>query len=92
MLTEGARRLAAEQQRAGRPQGQPHVVMRPGKVTAVAAGAASDGAALLTVTYDGASQEVAYLASYTPTMGHNVVLLVSSDGALLCLGRAVGTP
>lgn len=92
MLGDGARRLAAEQQGAARPQGQPHVMMRPGEVTAIDPGAASDGQDLITVDYAGAEQLVAYLASYTPQVGHVVALLVSSDGALLCLGRPIGTP
>lgn len=92
MLSPNGRRLAAELSRDPRPQGTPHYRVEQAVVTAVAAGAASDGNALVTVDYRDAAQEVAYLSSYTPTVGHTVGLQVGSDGSLLILGRIVGTP
>lgn len=92
-LTPGARRLAAEQGRDRRPQGATHWEVGQAQVTAVTSGGASDGNALVTVDYRGALQDAAYLASYTsPAVGHQVAVEVSSDGALLIIGRVIGTP
>lgn len=60
-------------------------------VVNVAAGAASDGNALCTVSWNGADVEAAYLSSYSPTVGHSV-LAVYVAGRLVILGRVIGTP
>lgn len=91
-LSPNARRLAAETSRDRPPQGTPAVWFEPGTVTAVTPGAASDGNALVLITYRGVSVNAAFLASYTPTVGHVVTLLVSSSGQILILGRVIGTP
>lgn len=91
-LTPNARRFSAELSRDPRPQGAPHYRAEQATVTAVTAGAAADGNDLVTVNYRDADQQVAYLSSYTPLVGHTVGLLVGSDGSLLILGRIIGTP
>lgn len=61
-------------------------------VATVTAGGASDGNALVVVTYRGVSTTVAgYLNSYTPTVG-NRVLGVFIDNQLIVLGRVIGHP
>lgn len=86
-----APRLAAEITRDRGPQGAPSAWVEQATVATVAAGAAADGNALVTVTWRGASQKAAYLSSYAPTVGH-VVAVVVQGGALLILGRIIGTP
>lgn len=88
----GGKRLAAEQGRDRPPQGVTYSWPEPGVVASVTPGGASDGNALATVTYRGVTQEAAYLASYTPTVGHTVLLLVTSTGSVVILGRTLGTP
>lgn len=62
-----------------------------GTITSVAAGGASDGAALAVVNWRGVDVPAPYVASYTPTAGH-VVAVVRTGSQLLILGRIVGTP
>lgn len=59
-------------------------------VTAVTAGGAADGNALVTVNWQGASVRVAYAASYTPVVGHVVLLARTQPPVILC--RLIGTP
>lgn len=63
----------------------------PGVVTAVTAGAAADGNALVTVNCDGTITAAAYNAAYTPVVGH-VVLLAVQGASRTILCRVVGTP
>ncbi|HEX5543674.1 MAG TPA: hypothetical protein VFX60_19325 [Micromonospora sp.] len=88
----GAQRLAAELGRDRPPQGVQYCWMEPGEVTSVTAGAASDGNDLARVTYRGVTADAAYLAGYTPTVGHVVVLLIQSTGSVLILDQVIGTP
>jgi len=60
-------------------------------VTAVQAGAATDGLALVTVTYLGAKMQFRYLTSYTPVVGHQVVL-GRTGGDWYIKGRLGGFP
>ncbi len=85
-------KLAAEILRDRRPQGAPSAWMEPAVVATVSAGAAADGNALVTVTWRGQSVQAAYLSSYTPTVGHVVVVIYQPPGGLLILGRVIGTP
>jgi hypothetical protein len=85
VLTPGARRLAREQNQSRPPQGAATAGAGPAIVTAYSGGIA-------TVSYRGATQQVAHLASYTPVVNDNVLLLVMSDGALVILGKPAGTP
>lgn len=62
-----------------------------GTITAVAAGAAADGNALATVTWQGQALRAAYTASYTPVVGH-VVLMARIGPQLAIVGRLIGTP
>jgi hypothetical protein len=61
-----------------------------GTVAAVSAGGAADGNALVTVTWQGTSIQVAYAASYTPVVGHVVLLARTQPLVILC--RVIGTP
>ena len=63
----------------------------PAEVVSVTAGGAEDGAALAQVTWRGLTVYAAYVASYTPVVGHTVLLLVQPP-QLTILGRLVGTP
>jgi hypothetical protein len=65
--------------------------MEPATVLTVTAGAASDGNALVAVTWRGATCNLPYLASYTPVVGHHVMLLVQPPQAVIT-GRIIGTP
>lgn len=60
-------------------------------VATVTPGAASDGNALCTVTWDGTDVDAAYAATYTPTPGDDV-LCVYQAGQLVVLTRVIGTP
>lgn len=91
-LGRGGQRLAAEQARGRPPQGVTSSWAEPGVIAAVTPGAASDGNALVTVTYRGTTVAAAYPSSYTPVAGHTVNLLVSSGGGVFILGRFIGTP
>ena len=49
---------------------------------------AAPGGATCTVTYDyGAQRAVRYLLSYTPVVGHRVLILTGGDGVGTILGR-----
>jgi hypothetical protein len=61
-------------------------------VATVTAAAAADGNALVEVTWRGGTHAAAYLASYTPTVGHTVTVAVQPPAGLLILGRPIGTP
>ncbi len=91
-MSDSVNRLAAEILRGKPPQGAPSVWLEPAVVATVSAGAAADGNALATVTWRGQSIRAAYLASYTPTVGHNVIVAYQPPGGLLILGRVIGTP
>lgn len=91
-LSRGGQRLAAEQNRGRPPQGVPYSWPEPGVIATVTAGAASDGNALVTVTYRGVTVEAAYPSTYTPVVAHVVNLLVTSTGGVFILGRFIGTP
>lgn len=91
-MDRGVRRLAAELVRDRPPQGVQYCWMEPGVVSSVTPGGASDGNALARVTYRGVTVDAAYPSGYTPTVGHNVVLLIQSTGSVLILWRVIGTP
>lgn len=74
------------------PQGAPSAWIEPATVATVSAGAAADGNALVTLTWRGASQQAAYLSSYSPVVGHTVAVAYQPPGGLLILGRIIGTP
>lgn len=69
----------------------PGVQLEVATVTAVSAGAAADGTALVTVSWRGASLTASYLSSWAPTVGH-VVLVAYRPPSLVILGRVIGTP
>ena len=70
---------------------QPGVRMEPGTVVTVVAGAAADGNALVTVSWRGTSVAVPYPSSYTPVVGHVVLLLVAPPQVVI-VARLLGTP
>jgi hypothetical protein len=62
-------------------------------VASVTAGAASDGNALVTVTWRGNTVAVqGYYASYTPAVGHRVEVGLTTDNQLVIRGRVIGQP
>lgn len=69
------------------------LVTRVGKasIVSVAAGTATDGNALVVISWLGTDVAVPYLATYTPAAGH-VVAVARTGPQLLILGRIVGTP
>jgi hypothetical protein len=85
-------KLAAEILTGRGPQGAPSAWIEPAVIATVTAGAAADGSALVTVTWRGTAVQAAYLASYAPTAGHVVAVVVQPPGGLLILGRVIGTP
>lgn len=62
-----------------------------GTISAVTPGGAVDGNALVSVTWQGASVRVAYASSYTPVVGH-VVLMARVGPRLVIVCRVIGTP
>ena len=60
-------------------------------VTAIAAGAGTDGQSVVTVTYMGASLQFPHMAHYTPVVG-DVVALVRVSGQWVIDGKPVGFP
>lgn len=61
-----------------------------GTVTAVSAGAAADGNALVTVSWRGTSTYATYGSHYTPVVGH--VVFMARTQPLHIIDRIIGTP
>lgn len=91
-MASNVTKLAAELLRGKPPQGAPSAWVEPATVASVTAGAAADGNAAVVVTWRGASINAAYNASYTPTVGHVVLVLVQPPAGLVILCRVIGTP
>lgn len=87
-MRSGAQRLALQQLNA-RAAEMPE--LPTATVTAVATTGSTDGAALVTVDYLGASLQLPHLENYTPVVGHEVVL-IRVGGLWTILGRPVGFP
>ena len=85
-------RLAAELSRDRRPQGEPRCWTEPAVIAAVVVGGAADGYAAVTVTWRGQPYRAAYLSTYAPAAGHNVLVLVQPPAGLIVLDRVIGTP
>jgi len=60
-------------------------------VTVVTAGGGTDGQTLVTVSYNGASLALPHKASYTPVVGH-IVVLDRAGGQWIVDDRLVGFP
>jgi len=89
-ITPAARKLAGEL--SGRATGsRPTSWLEPAEVTAVTAGAAVDGNALVTVLWRGIEVPAAYAASYLPAPG-DVVLLNVQPPSVVILCRVIGRP
>lgn len=71
--------------------GETGVRMEPATIITVAAGAAADGNALVTVSWRGTDVACPYPSTYTPVVGHRVLLLVATP-QLVIIARLVGTP
>jgi hypothetical protein len=91
-MLPNTKKLVAEMTRGKPPQGAPSAWCEPAVIASVTAGAAADGNAAAVVTWRGQAVGAAYLASYTPVAGHNVIVLYQPPGGLLILGRVIGTP
>lgn len=65
--------------------------MDVGVIATVTAGAAADGNALVTVTWNGATTACAYPSTYTPVVGHKVLLAIQPP-QIVILCRLIGTP
>lgn len=90
-LTRAQRRTANELRDLASRHGHP-ARYGAAQVTAVAAGAAADGNALVSIDWCGTTTEAAYLASYgSPAVGHTVLVLAQGP-QLVILGRLIGTP
>lgn len=62
-------------------------------VATVDPGAASDGNAVVTVTWrDGTAAAAGYASSYTPAVGHRVMCDLLPDGQLVVAYRIIGQP
>lgn len=81
----GSVRKPVPQQITGSP------TMRLGTIKTVTAGAAADGNAAVVVTVNGNDMASAYNASYTPVVGH-LVMVFLNDGAPAIGWHVVGIP
>jgi hypothetical protein len=90
-LSPNARRLAAAIEAAEPAGGTPAPWFAPATVATVTAGAGYGGATLVEVDWLGGRYAVPYLDSYTPTVGHTVLLLIQRPQAVI-FGRVVGRP
>lgn len=86
-----ARRLAAAIATAEPAGGAPNPWFSSGVVATVTAGAGYGGSTLVEVDWLGGRYALPYLDSYTPTVGHAVLLLVQRP-QLVIVGRVVGRP
>jgi hypothetical protein len=87
-MPSGLQRLVQQQTAQPLPE-LPEIPMAV--VATVTAGAATDGNALVTVTYNGATLPAKYLLHYTPVVGHQV-MVAKSGGVITILGRPGGFP
>ena len=91
-MQRNVQRAAAEMNRDRPSQGWQPLAAEQATVATVTAGAASDGNAAVTVTWHGSTVPAVYLSSYTPTVGHSVLVMVLPSAPLVILGRIIGTP
>lgn len=90
-LARAARRLADQQTSRLAEVGTARIFKAT--VTTVRAGGASDGLALVKVTYRGSEVLVNdYPDSYTPALGHRVRCVLDADSELSILHHCVGAP
>lgn len=91
VIADAVRRLA-DQQTAAHAAAAARTGQVIATVTTVTAGGASDGNALVKVTWRGGETKAnGYLNSYTPTLNDRVICLFV-DGQLIVLGRIIGQP
>lgn len=91
-LGPGAKKLATAQLTEPASEPTPTARFEPAVIAVVSAGAASDGNALVTVTWRGGNYTVSsYPSGYTPTVGHNVMLLIQGPQIAIAW-RPIGTP
>lgn len=87
-MRSGAHRLALQQLNS-RAADLPD--LPTAEVTAITVAGGTDGGDLVTVTYDGADLQLPHMSTYTPVVGH-LVVLVRVGGSWTILGRPVGFP
>jgi hypothetical protein len=87
-VATGVLRLADQIAAAG---GTDAMRMEQGTITVVAAGAALDGNAKVTVSWRGTSIFCPYPSTYTPVVGHVVLLLIQPPQVVI-VARLIGTP
>lgn len=90
-MSPATRKLAAELLGKTGPGRRPSSWLEPAVVSHVTPGGASDGNALVAVTWRSTEVLVAYAAAYTPVVGH-VVLLNIQPPSLVIICRVIGTP
>lgn len=89
--TPNTRRLAAAI-KANTPAGAtPAAWFSPAVVATVTAGGAFGGTAKVEVDWLGGRYVVPYLATYTPTVGHTVLLMIQDPQAVI-FGQVIGRP
>ncbi|WP_416902765.1 hypothetical protein [Micromonospora echinospora] len=91
-MRDHVRRAAAELSRDRPSQGWRESWAEQVVVATVTPGAASDGNAAVTVTWNGAEVPAVYLESYSPVVGHIVYVQVQPPAPLVILGRVLGKP
>lgn len=69
----------------------PALRMEQGTIVTVAAGAAGDGNALVTVSWRGTNVRCPYPSTYSPVVGHVVLLLIDPPQVVIA-ARLIGTP
>jgi hypothetical protein len=90
-MSPAARKLLGELSGRSGPGRRPQSWLEPAVVAAVTPGGASDGNALVTLTWRGMSIAAAYSSAYTPVAGHTVLVHVQPPSVVI-LARVIGTP
>lgn len=90
-MSPATRKLAAELLGKTGPGRRPSSWLEPAVVSSVIPGGASDGNALVTVTWRSTEVPCAYAAAYAPVVGH-VVLVNVQPPSITILARVIGTP
>lgn len=90
-VSSATRRLAAELSGRSGPGKRPSSWLEPATIYSVTPGGASDGNALAVVTWRGIQAPAAYASTYTPVVGHVVVVNVQPP-SLVIIARIIGTP
>lgn len=90
-MGRGRRKVTAELAGLNSPGAVASAHMETAEVTAVTVGGGADGQNLVTVRWRGRTVRAARCASYSPVVGHKVLVLVQGP-RLIVIDRLVGTP